>query len=135
MDTNCPVAQFVRERIQVTGKAQQDIAREVGFEKPNMITHIKQGRTKLPLAKICLMAVALESDPLALMKLCLSTYYPDNWEALEPMFETALTADELVMLKAWRHFVGTPYPAVLTDEQRKHLNAFLLSLRPTSTMQ
>lgn len=134
MENKCPVAQFVAHRIQVTGKAQKEIAREVGFDKPNMITLIKQGHTKLPLAKIGVMAIALESDPVALLKLCLSTYHPETWEAIEAHFESALTKDELTMVKAWREFVGTPYLAALTEKQKRYLNAFLASLRAPEPM-
>lgn len=134
METRCPVAQFIAHRIQVTGKAQKEIAREVGFDKPNMITLIKQGHTKLPLAKIGLMATALEADPVALLKLCLGTYYPETWEAIEPLFESALTSEEVVMVKAWRKFVGTPYLAALTEIQKKRLSAFLASLREPELM-
>lgn len=134
METNCPVAQFISHRIQVIGKSQTEIAHEVGFDRPNMITMIKQGKTKLPMAKIGPMAIALEADPVALMKLCMSAYYPDTWKRLEEHFESALTQEELVMVKAWRSFVGTPYLAALTEEQKRHLNAFLNSLRTPELM-
>lgn len=97
-------------------------------------TMIKQGKTKLPMAKIGPMAVALESDPVALMKLCMSTYYPDTWRHLEAHFESALTQEELVMVKAWRTFVGTPDLAALPEEQKRHLNGFLNSLRTPELM-
>lgn len=129
-----PVATFVRHRIQVTGKAQNEIAREAGFDKPNIITLIKQGKTRLPLAKIGPMAVALETDPVALVKLWVSTYYPDTFETMEPLFESSFSSEEVVMVKAWRQFVGTPYLAALTEEQKRRLNAFLASLRSPEPM-
>lgn len=129
MEARCPVAEFIAHRIEVTGKPQKDIAREVGFESPNVMTMIKQGHTKLPLAKIGLMASALETDPIALLKLCLSTYFPENWVKMEPLFESALTKDELVMVRAWREYIGAPYLAALTDEQKKRLGHFLSSLK------
>ena len=84
MEVTCPVATFVRHQIQVLGKPQREIAEEVGFEKPNIITMIKQGKTKLPLAKVGAMARALETDPVYLLKLCLSTYHAETWAVIEP---------------------------------------------------
>jgi transcriptional regulator with XRE-family HTH domain len=129
MDTTCPVAKFVRQQIQILGKSQREIAQEVGFEKPNVITMIKQGKTKLPMAKVGRMAKALETDPVHLMKLCMNTYHPDTWQYIEPFLESALTKDEVLMLRTWRSFVGAPYVAALTDESKALLKNFLLSLR------
>lgn len=84
MSTQCQVAKFVSEKIQMIGKSQKDIAEQAGFDKPNMITMIKQGRTKLPIAKIGPLAIALETDPVHLLKLCLSTYHPETWKAIAP---------------------------------------------------
>lgn len=129
MDAQCPVAQFVRHQIQTLGKSQRVIAEEVGFEQPNVITMIKQGKTKLPIAKVGRMAEALETDPVFLMKLCMNTYHPDTWQYIEPFLESALTKDEVLMLRTWRSFVGAPYVAALTDESRGLLTRFLLSLQ------
>ncbi len=129
MEKNCPVAAFVQHQIQVTGKSQLRIAQEAGFEKPNMITMLKQGKTKLPLAKVGPMAKALEADPVYLMKLCMSTYHPDTWQFVEPMLESALTNDEATMLRAWRRSAGTPSLDAQTDESKALLRTFLGSLK------
>jgi transcriptional regulator with XRE-family HTH domain len=134
MEINCPVAAFVRQQLKIIGKSQCEIARQVGFEKPNVITMIKQGKTKLPLAKVGRMAKALDADPVFLLKLCMSTYHQDTWLYVEPMLESALTEDEVSMLRAWRTFVGTPYLASLTHESKALLNEFLLSLRTSSVV-
>ena len=129
MDSSCPVAKFVRRQIQMLGKPQHEIAREVGFDQPNIITMIKQGKTKLPLAKVGPMAIALETDPVYLTQLCFSTYFPETWAAIAPFLETALTADEKTMIHAWRSYVGAPCIAALNDEAGQKLQEFLLCLR------
>lgn len=134
MQAKCPVAQFISHRIQVLGKPQIDISREAGFDKPNIITMIKQGNTKLPLAKVGHMANALETDPVALLKLCIRTYYPETWQAIETLFDSALSEDELTMVRALRSIADVPNLNALTDESKKCLNDFLLSVRvPTSS--
>ena len=85
MKTTSKVARLITSRIEVTGKLQKDIAAKVGFEKPNMITMIKQGRTHLPLDKIGPMALALEIDPLYLLQLCMEEYHPATWKAIAPL--------------------------------------------------
>jgi transcriptional regulator with XRE-family HTH domain len=129
MESQCPVAQFVRQQILMLGKSQVEIAQQVGFEKPNVITMIKQGRTKLPMTKVTKMAEALETDPVYLLKLCMQEYQPDNWEVIEPLLEHALTNDERTMLYAWRRYVSAPYVAALKDESKVLLQEFLLSLK------
>jgi len=123
------VARFIAERIRVTGKAQTEIAFEAGFEKPNMITMIKQGRTKLPLAKIGAMAKALETDPTHLLKMCLEEYQPETWDAVSPYMDEMLTGDELSLLRSIRSWVGVPYLAALTEEQRGKLDDFINTMR------
>ena len=58
MESQCPVAKFVRRQIQVLGKSQVEIAAYCGFDKPNVITMIKQGKTKLPMTKVVKMGSA-----------------------------------------------------------------------------
>ena len=65
METTSQVACFIAARIEATGQLQKDIAAKAGFDKPNMITMIKQGRTRLPLDKVGAMALALETGPKA----------------------------------------------------------------------
>lgn len=80
------VARFLTVAINKSGKLQADIAREVGFPMQNMITMIKQGRSKMPIAKIKLMADSLEIDPKELLRLCFEEYQPGNWAVIEEIF-------------------------------------------------
>lgn len=54
------VARFLTGVINSSPKSQVEIARDIGFEKPNMITMIKQGRTKLPISKVLPVADSLD---------------------------------------------------------------------------
>lgn len=134
--THCPVAYFINERIETLGFTQKDIAQQVGFDAPNMITMIKQGHTKLPYTKVGPMAAALETDPVALLKLCIATYQPETWRAIEPMMASALSLDELKVIRAMRSFVGVPFIEALSADQKIHLDRFLGSLktRPTAAL-
>lgn len=123
------VAALVAEQIRITGKKQLQIAEEAGFDNPNVITMIKQGRTKLPLGKVGPMAKALELDPTALLKLCIKEYQPETWEAISPYMDEMLTADELDIVLAIRNAIGAPYLLALNVDQNKKLHDLILSMK------
>lgn len=129
MENTSQVAALVTEQIRIIGKKQLEIAEEAGFENPNVITMIKQGRTKLPLGKVGLMAKALELDPTYLLKLCIEEYQPETWDAIRPYMEDMVTADELSIVLSIRNAIGAPYLSALNTDQRKKLDDFILSMR------
>ena len=85
MKNKSEVADFIANQIQVIGKSQIKISEEAGFDKPNMITMIKQGKTKVPVNKICSLAKALEVNPYGFSMLCLTEYKPDLANLVETM--------------------------------------------------
>ena len=135
METTSQVARFVNSRIEATGQLQKDIAMQVGFDKPNMITMIKQGKTRLPLDKVGPMAKALETDPVRLLSMCMEEYHPATWKAIAPYMESAMTADERKLLSALRAWVGGPFLSALNEESRNCFENFLQSLRVPATIQ
>ena len=129
MQTASNVAAFVARRIQELGCLQREVAEAVGYDNPNIITMIKQGKTKLPLSKVSLMAHALETDPLHLLHLCMSEYFPETWEVIAPMMSGAITLDEHKLLRSLRSIAGGPYIAGIDEESKARLQAFLDHLR------
>jgi hypothetical protein len=77
------VAEYITLCLEASGRLQTEVAEDVGFDKPNVITMIKQGKTKLPLLKIGPMAQALRIDPVELFRITLNEYMPDTWEAIQ----------------------------------------------------
>ena len=69
------VAVFITSLIENSGKTRKEIADQAGLGKPNMISMLKTGETKLPLAKLGSFAKAVQTDPAHLLKLCLTEYY------------------------------------------------------------
>ena len=128
MTNTSQVALLVTEQIRIVGKKQLEIAEEAGFENPNVITMIKQGKTKLPLGKVGLVAKALKIDPIYLLKICIEEYQPETWEAIRPFMDEVVTKDELYMLKVIRNAIGAPYLAALNLDQRSKLDEFILSM-------
>ena len=134
MSTHCPVASFIRERITSSPRTLKEIAQQAGFESAEEISALADGLTSLPLSKVAPLAKALNADTGQLLRLCVTTYFPEVWKAIEPLQETALTRDELRLVRSWRSYVGASYVAALTDQSQKLLNAFLLSLRESPTV-
>ena len=134
MNTRSKVAALIADRIEATGQLQKDIAAKAGFPKPNIITMLKQGKTRLPLDKIGPMARALETDPIHLLQLCMEEYHPSTWKAIAPFMESAMTEDELRLLKALRTWVGGPFLSALNEESRAHFDKFMQSLRLPSSI-
>ena len=97
------VAEYISEQIRISGRLQREIAVEIGYDKPNMITMIKKGLTPLPLDKVGPLAYALEIDPLHLFKLVMAEYYPATFDALRPFLRGLdLSEDELRILANYR---------------------------------
>lgn len=128
-------ARFISARIDGSHKSQQQIAIETGLGTIDDISMIKTGMAKLPVAKIGTFAKALDVDPIELLSMCLQEYFPETWESISPFFETALTADEISLIKSLRFAVGGPYVMALTQKERKPLDEFLQGLRSPTIVQ
>lgn len=122
------VADYLNWQINLCGKKQLEIAEEVGFPKPNIITMIKQGKTKLPLDKIGRFAKAIEVDPVHLFKMCMQEYMPDTWKEIERMMnQPILTTNELEFIEIMRESNVTN-PRLHTDSERKQFRDFIETL-------
>lgn len=87
------VAKYISDQIDLCGKSQKEIAQEIGFDKPNVISMIKKGATKVPHVKIYKMAKALEVDPVYFFKLCMDEYNPEFSEVIEQIVGGKIISD------------------------------------------
>jgi DNA-binding transcriptional regulator YdaS (Cro superfamily) len=76
------VAGFLSAHIALSGKTQVDIARECGFEKPNVLTMLKQGKMKIPLGRAAAIARAVGIEPYELISRLMEEYVPETWQAI-----------------------------------------------------
>ncbi len=128
------VAIFLSSLIENSGKSRKEIANESGFGKPNTISMLKTGDTKLPLARLGSFAKSVRTDPVQLLKMCLREYYPDVWDAITCYLDASLTSDELRVIKALRSATQSPYLVSLNVEEREHLDNFLKLLAKSKTV-
>jgi hypothetical protein len=112
------VAEFITHKIRVSGKSQVEIASEVGYDKPNIITMFKQGKTRIPLDKVGSLARALEIDPALLLEKVMGEYMPDTLAALQSVLDgLQLTQNERELIAAYRHRAeGKDVSAVICDK-------------------
>lgn len=97
------VAEYLTQQINICGRSQKEIADDVGYDKPNIITMFKQGKTKLPINKVPAFAKALGVDPVHLLRVVMGQYMPDTWEIIEKLVGNSLvSAHESVVLDIMR---------------------------------
>lgn len=95
-----PVAIFIHKRISELKpwKTQKEIASEAGYDRPNNLSMLKHGVSKVPLERVPALAKALECDVGQLFALALEQYFEP--EAIVA-FRRALTADYTENEKDW----------------------------------
>jgi transcriptional regulator with XRE-family HTH domain len=92
-------------------KTQAEIAEEAGFINPNMVTMIKQGATKLPIARIPALAKALDCDPALLLRFALEQ--SEGSTAASAIFEIIgqpITVHEMTWITEIREASGDTDP-------------------------
>jgi hypothetical protein len=80
------VNQLLEIALEHSKKSQKQVALECGFAKPNIMTMLKQGQTRIPLTRIPALAGALELDARDLMEACLNEYHPELFATLKRIY-------------------------------------------------
>ena len=105
--TEKSVAQRLEEAIDRSGKSQREIARDVGYQRANIISMMKNGETKVPIEKAPLLAKACGIDPADFTRHVLEEYHPAAWATLAELFGKPLTRREKACIDAYREIVET----------------------------
>ena len=94
------VADYLALQINASDKQQVTLAEECGFTRPNMISMLKSGGTRVPLATVDLIAKALHIDPMHLFRMVLNEYYPELLQIVERLLgQTPLSRNELSLIQ------------------------------------
>jgi hypothetical protein len=94
--TNLTVAEFLAQEIERCGKTQTQIGLEAGYLRPNIITMLKQGSSKVPIRKVPALAKALGVEPALFLRVVLNEYQPEMLATLESVLGPLPTATETV---------------------------------------
>lgn len=81
---------------------QNEIAAQLGYEKPNIITMFKQGKTKMPIEKVPAFARVMGLDPKRLLRHWLSCYDPALLKIIEEFFGDSISKNERDVLNEIR---------------------------------
>jgi hypothetical protein len=99
-----PLSKFLTKQIEALAgvKNQREIAAEVGYDKPNVISMIKTGDTKLPLDKVPALAKSLGVDPKHLFRLTIEQHHPEVARVSHEIFGNVVTDNEMALVRMFR---------------------------------
>ncbi len=100
--TTSKTAAFLARAIHFSGKTQAAIAREAGFPKPNVLSMMKQGQTKVPIERIPELARACNVDAAYFLRLALAEFYPATFAVIVETIGEPLTENERDVLICYR---------------------------------
>jgi hypothetical protein len=106
--------------IMKSGKQQNVIAREMGYDRPNIISMFKVGTSRVPLDRVPALAEAVGVDPVGLVNMWLAEYEPNLLKVLEGSVGMTLTDAERELVGNARQMFPGGVPAF--DE--RHEQAF-----------
>jgi transcriptional regulator with XRE-family HTH domain len=115
------VADFITQQLALSPKSQREIATEIGYENPNVITMFKQGNTKLPLSKVKLLAQTLGLDPRYFLRIVMSEYMPETWDMINDILDDQwdVSDEEMQVIGVMRQAADGLIPNVMAEENRE----------------
>lgn len=87
------LTKYLAHHIDRSQKTHAQIAQEVGFKTPNIISLIKTGRTKLPLERVPAMARALDTPVHTLADLAIKDRGQGLWEMIHECYVKPMLAE------------------------------------------
>jgi transcriptional regulator with XRE-family HTH domain len=114
------VAEYIDYQVGKNLRTQAEIARAAGFDSANMITMLKQGRTKVPLDRVGPLADAMGCSRTYFMRLVLGEYHPNLLAILQEVFGYHISTNEFSIVAFIREISGYSDPG-LGDERAKEL--------------
>ncbi len=99
-------------------KTQFQIANEVGWDRPNFLSMIKHGKSRIPLDKVAALAKALAIDAGFLLRLVMQDHWPDQHKVIaEIMPLGTLSRNELAILAHIREVSSNSDPELTAERQ------------------
>jgi hypothetical protein len=107
---NSRFVQHIDRLMNDSPKKQNEIAREIGYEKPNIITMFKQGTTRVPVDRVPLLADSLGVDRVELLNMWLEEYQPVLFEVLNQNLGIRLSRTERTWVRGLRKILPNGLP-------------------------
>lgn len=97
------LATFLVEHQARLEKSDDEMAEALGFSRAGVYTLIKEGKMKMPISKVPLLARALDVNASDVLTVVLTEYEPELMEVVRKSWQsTELTANEKKLLSAYR---------------------------------
>ncbi len=100
--TTSKTAAFLARAIDFSGKRQSEIAREIGFPKPNVLSMMRRGQMKIPIDRIPALASATHVDSAYFLRLAMEEYHPAAYAVIVETIGEPLTENERDVLICYR---------------------------------
>lgn len=115
------IAVYLSKQIEALSgvKSQREIAYEVGYEKPNIISMLKRGETKVPLDKVPALAKALHVDPTHLFRLALEQHSPQVAKIFQQIIGNTVTDNEFEIVEKIRAYTKNADPKASATQLRR----------------
>jgi transcriptional regulator with XRE-family HTH domain len=81
-DTTSPTALIIADAIEASGKTHREIATEMGYDRPNVISMMKKGEMRVPLERIPAFAAATGIEADVLLRTAMLEYMPETWKVV-----------------------------------------------------
>lgn len=117
----------INELLEKCDKTQREIASDMGYDHPNIVSMFKTGTTRLPLIKVPEFAFAVGADTRELVLLWLDQYEPEMKAMLEKVLGGSLTPNETSWLRGLREVFDGELPPF--DEDARSMNRTLALLK------
>ncbi|NDR56662.1 helix-turn-helix transcriptional regulator [Pseudoruegeria sp. M32A2M] len=100
--TKSPTAAFLTTAIEHSGLTQREIAQRAGYAKPNVLSMMKTGETKVPIERFPALAEVCDADPIDFARIAMLEYHPEIWGTLNLVFDPKLTDRDITVLRILR---------------------------------
>lgn len=111
-DTNqrSALATFIDEMMEERDLTDRDVALALGYDSGKIIRLVREGKLRLPLEQIPLLADAIGATRKWLMDVAIREYLPETVRALIMAYGTGLTTNELAIVQLVRDVSGGSDP-------------------------
>ena len=96
------IAAFLHIKLDESRKKQREIAKEIGYDNPNILSMMKHGDAKVPFDKVPALAKALDVDAGHLMRLAIEQYWPGLNDVIKGIFGNVVSENELTLVQGLR---------------------------------
>ncbi|SDF12093.1 hypothetical protein [Limimaricola pyoseonensis] len=126
--TKSPTAEFLKLALANGDLTQRKIAQKAGLPKPNVLSMMKTGETKVPLNRIPARAETCEVDAATFIRIAMTEYHPDIWRVLREELGGNLTESEVELVESWRHLTERTSGPRPFHEQKRSLATIIVQL-------